>query len=52
MRKQGQGEAGPELSPRQHQNRTNKSQGGVMPRARWRAQQAKQGAEWGATRTD
>ena len=41
--------AGPELSPVQHQNRANKRQGGVMLRAGWRAQQAKQRTDWEAT---
>ena len=34
--------AGPELSSQQHQNCANKSQGGAMAVAGWRAQQAKQ----------
>ena len=37
--------AGPELNPGQHQNCANKSQGGVMQRTGWMAQQAKQGTE-------
>ena len=44
--------AGPELSPGQHQNRANKSQDGVMLRAEWRAQQAKQRTEREATKND
>ena len=44
--------AEPDLSPEQNQNCTNKSQGGGAPRAGWRAQQAKQGAEWEAAQND
>ena len=44
--------AGPELSSRKRQNRANKSRGGIMPRAEWRAQRAKQGVpEWEAKQT-
>ena len=43
---------GPELNPGQRQNRTNKSQGGGMLRAGWKAEQAKQGTEWEATQKD
>ena len=41
-----------ELSPGQHQNRANKTQGGVMLWTGWRAEQAKQEAEWEATQND
>ena len=43
---------GPELNPEQRQHCANKSQGRAIPRAGWRAQQAKQGAEWEATQND
>ena len=44
--------AGPEVSAGQNQNCTNKSQRGVPPRAGWRAQQAKQWAEWEAAQNN